>query len=61
MTKIKEDMGPDAIILSTKKINNRAGESVLEVIAARDEKAEPQMKHTIDYLPPESSRLTENN
>ncbi|MEQ8202371.1 MAG: flagellar biosynthesis protein FlhF [Smithellaceae bacterium] len=59
MTKIKEDMGPDAIILSTKKIINGAGESALEVIAARDEKVVPPMKHAVEVLSSESTSLTE--
>ncbi len=60
MAKIKEDMGPEAIILSTKKIKNSAGEAALEVMAARDEKVIPPMKQTINSLSPESSRLTES-
>jgi len=39
LIKIKEDLGPDAIILSTKKINNFSG-SALEVMAARDDTVE---------------------
>ncbi|MEN6620528.1 MAG: flagellar biosynthesis protein FlhF [Smithella sp.] len=42
LARIKEDLGPDAIILSSKKMNNSAN-STLEVLAARDEKIyEPQ-------------------
>ena len=37
LIKIKEDLGPDAIILSAKKIKG-PGNSAIEVMAARDEK-----------------------
>ncbi len=37
LIKIKNDLGPDAIIISAKKIKN-GKESVIEVMAARDEK-----------------------
>ena len=60
MAKIKEDMGPEAIILSAKKKKNSMGEAVLEVMAARDEKNIPAMKPTINSVPSESSRLTES-
>lgn len=59
LAKIKEDMGPDAIILSSKKINNAAN-SALEVVAARDEKINQPEKRIISSLPPESSSLTDN-
>lgn len=58
LAKIKEDMGPDAIILSTKKINSM-GSSAIEVMAARDEKVNKPVKHFGDSLPPIGSRLTE--
>lgn len=59
LAKIKEDMGPDAIILSTKKINS-AGGSAIEVMAARDEKVNKPVKHVADLLPSGGSHLTEN-
>jgi flagellar biosynthesis protein FlhF len=59
LTKIKEDMGPDAIILSAKKINN-TGNSVLEVMAARDEKVNQPEKRIVDPLPPEGRLSSEN-
>jgi flagellar biosynthesis protein FlhF len=39
LTKIKEDLGPDAIILSAKKIKG-LNNSAIEVMAARDEKVQ---------------------
>ncbi len=59
LTKIKEDMGSDAIILSAKKINNTS-DSAIEVMAARDENAPIQGKGFVNSLPPESRRPTEN-
>lgn len=59
LTKIKEDMGSDAIILSAKKINNTS-DSAIEVMAARDENAQIQGKGFVNSLPPESRRSTEN-
>ena len=60
LTKIKEDMGPDAIIISAKKINSRSN-SAIEVMAARDEKVKlPGEGDIINSLPPEGSILTEN-
>ncbi|MEN6374004.1 MAG: flagellar biosynthesis protein FlhF [Smithella sp.] len=60
MAKIKEDLGTEAIILSTKKIKNTMGEVALEVMAARDEKVIPPIKPTINSVPSASSRLTES-
>ena len=37
-TRIKKDLGPDAIILSMKKISDRP--PLIEILAARDEKTE---------------------
>jgi flagellar biosynthesis protein FlhF len=59
LAKIKEDLGPDAIILSTKKINS-AGGSVIEVMAARDENAKTQRKEMAHLVSPESGRRVEN-
>jgi flagellar biosynthesis protein FlhF len=44
LSTIKEDLGPDAIILSAKKINS-FGKPVFEVMAARDEKVMLQSKN----------------
>ncbi len=59
LTKIKEDLGPDAIILSAKKINNTSN-SAIEVMAARDENVQMPQKAPPNLMPPESSRLLEN-
>ncbi len=59
LTKIKEDLGPDAIILSAKKINS-ASNSALEVMAARDENAKMPGKGLANFLPPESRGVSEN-
>lgn len=59
LTKIKEDMGPDAIILSAKKINS-TGASVIEVMAARDEKVKTPQKEFLSSLPPENTGFAEN-
>lgn len=40
VVRIKKDLGPDAIILSTKK--KAGGSSLIEVVAARDERTDPQ-------------------
>lgn len=60
LTKIKEDMGPDAIILSAKKINNMSA-SVIEVMAARDEKVRMPQKNIISSIPLENNHLTGNS
>jgi flagellar biosynthesis protein FlhF len=60
LLKIKEDLGPDAIILSTKKINNR-GVSALEVMAARDEKVRMPQKSNTSSKPAENNGFTENH
>ena len=58
MVKIKNDLGPDAIILSAKKL--KVGkESVIEVMAARDEKIILTDNTIGNVLPDISSRLTE--
>jgi flagellar biosynthesis protein FlhF len=59
LTKIKEDLGPDAIILSAKKIKG-PGNSAIEVMAARDEKVGLPQKNIAKPLPSGSQRLTEN-
>jgi len=43
MVKIKKDLGPDAIILSTKKIAGKT--ALIEVMAARDEETEPSVSY----------------
>ncbi len=58
LAKIKEDMGPDAIILSSKKLNNTVN-STLEVVAARDERVN-QPEKRFHPLPPENSRSIES-
>ena len=60
LVKIKKDLGPDAIILSTKKLKG-GKESVIEVMAARDEKNNLQGRALRDVLPDISSRFTEKN
>lgn len=60
LAKIKEDMGPDAIILSAKKVNTM-GKSGIEVMAARDEKVKLPGENIANSLPIESSRFTENH
>ena len=59
LTKIKEDLGPDAIILSAKKIKG-LGNSAIEVMAARDEKVKLPEQQYSKSLPSESNRLTGN-
>lgn len=59
LTKIKEDMGPEAIILSAKKINN-LGKSAIEVMAAKDENLKSQKNNLLSPLPADR-RPTENN
>jgi flagellar biosynthesis protein FlhF len=59
LKKIKEDLGPDAIILSTKKIKG-LNSSAFEVMAARDEKVVLPEKNISNSLPSKSTRLTEN-
>lgn len=58
LTRIKEDLGPDAIILSSKKINNTVN-STLEVLAARDEKINEPQKRIVNSLSTESNHLME--
>jgi flagellar biosynthesis protein FlhF len=60
LTKIKEDLGPDAIILSAKKINGQ-GNSAIEVMAARDEKVGVAQKNTAKHFPSGNDRLTDNH
>jgi len=60
LVKIKKDLGPDAIILSTKKLKG-GKESVIEVMAARDEKNSLRDNTSRDVLPDNSSRLTGKN
>ena len=43
MVKIRKELGPDAIILSTKKV--AGGEPLIEVMAARDEGNEPSVSN----------------
>lgn len=55
--RIKRDLGPDAIILSTGKISDRP--HLMEVLAARDEATAPlglpeQRSHSKELRPPES-------
>jgi len=56
LAKIKEDLGPNAIILSAKKINGLSGQA-LEVMAARDEKNPPLEKNSSDFSSSGSKRL----
>jgi flagellar biosynthesis protein FlhF len=60
LTKIKEDLGPDAIILSAKKINN-FGDSAIEVMAARDEKVMLPGKNVNNFISSESNHSSENS
>ena len=55
--RIKKDLGPDAIILSTGKISDRP--HLIEVLAARDEQTDPPVfpegrSHNKELRPPES-------
>ncbi len=58
LVKIKNDLGPDAIILSTKKLKG-GKESVFEVMAAHDEKINLINNISGDVLPEISSRITQ--
>ena len=58
LTKIKEDLGPDAIILSAKKIDG-LGRATLEVMAARDDKVKAAENILNSSLPLGSSHLPE--
>jgi flagellar biosynthesis protein FlhF len=60
LVKIKNDLGPDAIILSTKKLKG-GKESVMEVVAARDEKSNLRGNAFEDNMPDISPRLAEKN
>jgi len=60
LTKIKADMGSEAIILSAKKMNS-TGRSRIEVMAARDENVQLQKRNIISSLPPDNNRLMESN
>lgn len=60
LVKIKNDLGPDAIILSTKKL--KAGKSpLIEVLAARDEKSNLRENPFKGAVPEISSRSAENS
>jgi flagellar biosynthesis protein FlhF len=60
LTKIKADMGPEAIILSAKKMNGM-GRPGIEVLAARDENVQLPKRNLVSSLPPDNSRLMESN
>ena len=61
LAKIRNDLGPDAIILSVKKLKG-GKESVMEVVAARDEKSNLRDNaFTRGALPDIRPRLTEKN
>jgi flagellar biosynthesis protein FlhF len=60
LIKIKEDLGPDAIIISTKKIKGSKN-SQIEVMAARDERIVSKENIFVNSLPVKSKPLTGNN
>ena len=60
LVKIKNDLGPDAIILSTKKLKSGKA-SLIEVLAARDEKSSQRENSFDDDLPEISPRPAEKN
>jgi flagellar biosynthesis protein FlhF len=60
LKRIKEDLGPDAIILSAKKIKG-LNNSAIEVMAARDEKIISPEKPISGLMPDKSTRLTEDH
>jgi flagellar biosynthesis protein FlhF len=60
LAKIKNDLGPDAIILSVKKLKG-GKESLMEVVAARDEKTNLRDNTYGDVQPDISSHLTGKN
>lgn len=60
LARIKEDLGPDAIILSAKKVNGKDGQA-MEVMAARDEKIPPSENNAPDFSAARGNRLVGGN
>ena len=60
LVKIKNDLGPDAIILSTKKLKS-GKEPLFEVLAARDEEFNLRKDTSGDVSPDINSRMTQKN